>query len=104
MNETIAAFPSKALYLNKLISAAGVAKRRLIELPTVQDPTSDDAKDVLSETLVFFDTAGTEMYERTEGDIGGKGGTSASEGSRYNENEAEVVCRWTKRLVGLPPW
>jgi DNA polymerase alpha-associated DNA helicase A len=102
MNETIATFPSKALYLNKLISDAGVAKRRLIDLPTVLDPTSDEAKDVLSETLIFFDTAGTEMYERTEGDVGGKGGASASEGSRYNENEAEVVCRWTKKLVRRP--
>ncbi len=99
MNENIAMFPSNTLYLSKLVSASSVATRRLIDLPTITDPESEDAKDVLSETLVFFDTADAEMYERTEGGSLPGGGASAADGSRYNENEAEVVCMWAKKLV-----
>ena len=101
MNETISAFPSDALYGSELINHESVAKRRLIELPSITDPTSEDAEDTLGPTLVFFDTAGSEMYERLEGD--GEDASlqkgKAGDGSRYNENEAEIVSKWVRKLV-----
>jgi DNA polymerase alpha-associated DNA helicase A len=101
MNETISAFPSDALYGSELINHESVAKRRLIDLPSITDPTSEDAQDTLGSTLVFFDTAGSEMYERLEGD--GEDGSVAKgkigEGSRYNENEAEIISKWVRKLV-----
>lgn len=103
MHQSIAQFPSKALYSSALFSHESVASRRLIDLPTVTDKESDDAQDVLEPTLVFFDTAGTEMYERLEGDEvdSGVNKTSVGEGSRYNENEAEIVSKWVRQLVGV---
>ncbi|KAG7529812.1 hypothetical protein FFLO_05399 [Filobasidium floriforme] len=103
MNETISAFPSDALYNSQLVNHESVAKRRLIDLPSITDPTSEDAQDTLTPTLVFFDTAGSEMYERLEGD--GEDGSvqkgKVGEGSRYNENEAEIVSRWVRKLIAL---
>lgn len=101
MHESIAQFPSKALYSSALISHESVASRRLIDLPTITDKESEDAQDILEPTLVFFDTAGTEMFERLEGDEvdSGVNKTSVGEGSRYNENEAEIVSKWVRQLV-----
>lgn len=101
MHESIAQFPSKALYSSALISHESVASRRLIDLPTITDKESEDAQDILEPTLVFFDTAGTEMYERLEGDEvdSSVNKTSVGEGSRYNENEAEIVSKWVRQLV-----
>lgn len=108
MHETIAQFPSKALYSSALISHESVASRRLIDLPSIVDKESEDAQDILEPTLVFFDTAGTEMYERLEGDEvdSSLNKTSVGEGSRYNENEAEIVSKWVRQLVCavLPKW
>lgn len=102
MNTAIAAFPSKALYSSLLQSAPSVAARTLAELPGVDG--SDDAGDCLSPTVVFIDTAGCEFYERTD-----EGGV-AGEGSKRNENEAELVRKYVERLVSrlrccraLPP-
>ncbi|WWD17029.1 hypothetical protein CI109_101466 [Kwoniella shandongensis] len=105
MNENIAIFPSETLYESALISDASVAKRTLLDLPSVEDRKSEDAKDVLEPTVVFFDTAGCEFYERTEGD-GDEGKKSAiGEGSKSNENEADIVAKWSRKLItlGVPP-
>jgi DNA polymerase alpha-associated DNA helicase A len=101
MHASIAEFPSKALYSSALISHESVASRRLIDLPSINDKESEDAQDVLLPTLVFFDTSGTEMYERLEGDDGDSSvnKTTVGEGSRYNENEAEIVSKWVRQLV-----
>jgi DNA polymerase alpha-associated DNA helicase A len=64
MNERIADFPSKTLYNGELVSAPSVAKHTLLDLPTVT--ASDESKDDLEQTVVFFDTAGCEFYERAE--------------------------------------
>lgn len=111
MNETISAFPSQALYSNALINHTSVAHHRLIDLPTIIDRESEDAQDTLTPTLVFFDTAGSEMYERLEADgedakTGGnkRGGGSVTDGSRFNENEAEIVAQWTRKLVSVTPY
>nr|KIR45308.1 DNA helicase [Cryptococcus bacillisporus CA1280] len=104
MNEHIATFPSETLYESALISDASVAKCTLLELPSVKDKTSEDVKDDLEPTVVFFDTADCEFYERTEGD-GEAIKSSIGEGSKSNENEAEIVARWAKKLIslGIPP-
>ena len=96
MNEKIASFPSSALYENRLISDPSVSSRRLIDLPNIVDSNSEEAKDVLEEIVVFFDTAGCEFFERSESDTGSK---SLGEGSKSNENEASVVANWARRLV-----
>lgn len=101
MNENIATFPSDTLYDSSLISDSSVAKRTLFELPTIVDPESEDTMDALQQTMVFFDTAGCEFYERTEGEGDKKG--SIGEGSKSNENEAVVVCKWARKLVSHPP-
>lgn len=91
MNTSIAAFPSKALYLSLLESAPSVADRTLAGLPTIDD--SEEAVEFLEPTVVFIDTNGCEFYERT--DEGGGGG----EGSKRNENEAELVRSYVEKLV-----
>lgn len=103
MNEHIAVFPSETLYESALISDASVAKRTLLELPSVKDKTSEDVKDDLEPTVVFFDTADCEFYERTEGD-GEAAKSYIGEGSKSNENEAEIVARWARKLVRCSTW
>jgi DNA polymerase alpha-associated DNA helicase A len=99
MNEHIASFPSSELYDGALISAESVAQRTLRSLPTIEHPESEDAKDTLDPTVVFFDTNGCEFYERTEGEEEAGKQRGVSEGSKSNENEAEVVVTWAKKLV-----
>ncbi|KAL7422025.1 hypothetical protein Q5752_003798 [Cryptotrichosporon argae] len=98
MNSRIAAFPSDTLYDTALVSAPAVADRTLFSLPTVTND-SDDARDALEPTVVFFDTAGCEFYERAEGDDAD--GLRVGEGSKRNDNEAELVAQWARRLVKL---
>jgi len=106
MNELIASFPSFKLYNNNLISSPLVATRTLLDLPAcvekIGENISDETRDTLEPTLVFFDTAGCEFYERNEGDDPGSGGLKKGmgEGSKSNANEAEVVVRWARKLVG----
>lgn len=98
MNENIAQFPSVTLYDNELESAPSVADHTLLDLPTIVDPDSEDTRDVLEPTVVFFDTAGCEFYERTDADDESSK-RSLGEGSKSNENEATVVAKWARKLV-----
>ncbi|CAD6582405.1 MAG: hypothetical protein TREMPRED_003274 [Tremellales sp. Tagirdzhanova-0007] len=104
MNERIACFPSETLYDNRLISSPTVAKRTLLTLLPVPDLVRDDAEETLEPTVVFFDTAGCEFFERSEaagnGDIKLVKG-ALGEGSKSNENEAVVVVKWAKKLISL---
>ena len=100
MNSQIADFPSKTLYASNLISSPSVASRTLLDLPTISSRNSEEAKEVLEPPVVFFDTAGCEFYEATEGgDVDGDKGLG--EGSKRNENEAEIVVKWARKLVTL---
>jgi hypothetical protein len=101
MNERIASFPSSELYDGALISAESVAHRTLRSLPTIEHPESEDARDNLDPTVVFFDTNGCEFYERTEGEEEAGKQRGVSEGSKSNENEAEVVVTWARKLVSV---
>ncbi|ORX35634.1 putative DNA helicase [Kockovaella imperatae] len=98
MNASIASFPSATLYENNLVSAPSVASHRLLDLPSILDRTNEDAKETLEPPVVFFDTAGCEFYERSEGEEGDK---STGEGSKSNENEAEIVVKWARKLIDL---
>ncbi|KAJ7507151.1 AAA domain-containing protein [Mycena galericulata] len=88
----ICAFPSATLYSSKLTSSSSVASRLLLDLPGTHADSADDEKEILATPVVFFDTAGCEYFERTEGDT--------DEGSRCNENEATVVKNWVDKLIG----
>ena len=97
MNLKIADFPSKAMYHGKLRSHESVASHLLDDLSNTSAEDDDEAEEVLRTPVVFIDTAGSEYYERVEGD--------QEDGSRCNENEAMVVKKYIARLVrlGLSP-
>jgi DNA polymerase alpha-associated DNA helicase A len=99
MHQQIASFPSDTLYDSNLISSPAVAKRTLLSLPTIDNPDSEDAKDALEHPVIFFDTAGCEFYEKSEGDRENTSLKGVGEGSKCNENEAEVVAKWARKLV-----
>jgi DNA polymerase alpha-associated DNA helicase A len=101
MNAKICDFPSKTLYSSRLISDGSVACHLLSDLPDL--PNATDAKDTLGHEVVFFDTAGCEFFERTDG--GGEAEAPLAvgdEGSKCNVNEAEVVRKWVEELVSGP--
>lgn len=94
MHDNICQFPSKTLYGSQLKSDPSVSARLLSDLPNVKGltgSTNEDSLDVLSHPVVFYDTAGSEYFERLEGD--------SDEGSRCNENEATLVKDWVAQLV-----
>ena len=91
MNRKIAEFPSRVMYHNRLRSHKSVASHLLDDLPNTSAEDDDEAEEILRTPVVFIDTAGSEYYERVEGDH--------DEGSRCNENEALVVKKYIARLV-----
>ena len=93
MHSQICEFPSKMLYSSKLTSHESVASHLLRDLQNVQAGSEEEEKEVLCTPVVFFDTAGCEYVERSDGD--------GDEGSRCNENEATVVKNWVEKLVCL---
>ncbi|KAH8924727.1 P-loop containing nucleoside triphosphate hydrolase protein [Atractiella rhizophila] len=96
MHEKICAFPSEVLYDNELISDESVKLRLLSDLV----PGSDD--EALSEPVLFIDTAGTDMYERSEGD---EKNLLVDSDSKSNENEASLVVTHVETLIEakIPP-
>ena len=60
MHETIMAFPSSALYENKLIAADAVRSRLLKELPYGPISDTEDTQ----EPLIFYDTQGGDFQKR----------------------------------------
>ncbi|KIJ28163.1 hypothetical protein M422DRAFT_61944 [Sphaerobolus stellatus SS14] len=118
MNTKIASFPSKTLYHSRLKSFPANAGHVLADLPSVLSATEDQEEsdedadaDALGpgSEVIFFDTAGAEFWERSEGDgseLNAKGkGDNVDGGSLANENEAEVVRVWVGKLIqaGLKP-
>ncbi len=83
------------MYQSKLISHDSVASHLLHDLPNTivngEENNIDDDKETLETPVVFFDTAGCEYFERSEGD--------GDEGSKCNENEVMVVKKWIEQLV-----
>lgn len=87
MNNDIASYPSSSLYESKLIADSSVATRTLATLPGVSD--SADAQEYLECTVRFIDTAGLDLFDRGD-----------EEGSKVNENEADLVQTYLRNLVG----
>lgn len=100
MNTQIATFPSRSLYNSSLISHPSVASRTLLNLPSVingPDNVDEEEKmEHLEPPVVFLDTSGCEFFERTDDEENGK---ASGEGSKSNENEAEVVRSYVEKLV-----
>ncbi|THH27192.1 hypothetical protein EUX98_g6997 [Antrodiella citrinella] len=90
MHKRIVTFPSRKMYDSKLQSHPSVSNRLLRDLSNIT-ATADDDDEILSTPVVFFDTAGCEYFERTEGDT--------DEGSKCNENEVTVVKNWVDDLI-----
>lgn len=84
-------FPSKTLYQNGLLADSTVQSRKLSDLEEVE-PDED-----LDEAVVFFDTAGTSMYERSADE----GSKSFGADSKSNENEASLCVNYVKYLVSF---
>ncbi|GAA5937663.1 uncharacterized protein JCM15063_002082 [Sporobolomyces koalae] len=112
-NRKINEFPSLMLYERQLVPDSSVEHRQLEDLLSEADDQPDGEPDHedLNEPVVFFDTAGLAMYERSgDEDSGGGGKSVAGKGqygsqSKSNENEAEIVLNYVKFLVesGIPP-
>lgn len=85
------------MYRSKLTSHDSVSSHLLRDLPNTQQDQGarNDDKETLETPVVFFDTAGCEYFERSEGD--------GDEGSKCNENEVTVVKNWIEQLVCALP-
>ncbi|GAA5842966.1 hypothetical protein JCM5353_001026 [Sporobolomyces roseus] len=94
-NSKINEFPSKTLYGSELVPDETVMERKLGDLLEDEDGGGggEDEED-LNEQVVFFDTAGLAMYERSAEEGSGYGSESKS-----NENEAEIVLNYVKFLI-----
>ncbi|KAK0897597.1 hypothetical protein LTR02_010650 [Friedmanniomyces endolithicus] len=97
MHDSIMAFPSAALYENKLLAAESVKSRLLTDLPYPVQDTEDTR-----EPVVFWDTQGDDFAEKAEdeeGATGAKGKGSILAESKVNEHEAAIVRFHVGRLV-----
>lgn len=99
-------FPSKELYHAKLVAAENVAARTLIDLPELNATASDDSAeddDLLTEPVIFYDTAGSAMYERAEDTDSDNSLRTVDGESKSNENEAAIVMKFIEELVSPRP-
>ncbi len=97
MHDSIMAFPSAALYENKLLAAESVKSCLLTDLPYPVQDTEDTR-----EPVVFWDTQGDDFAEKAEdeeGATGAKGKGSILAESKVNEHEAAIVRFHVGRLV-----
>ncbi|GAA5982816.1 hypothetical protein JCM11641_004634 [Rhodosporidiobolus odoratus] len=92
-NEKINSCPSKMLYEDELVPDESVKDRKLSDLDDVEEDED------LDEAVVFIDTAGQAMHERSADD-----GSFGSE-SKSNENEADIVHKYVQTLITakVPP-
>ncbi|GAB7365747.1 hypothetical protein MBLNU230_g7082t1 [Neophaeotheca triangularis] len=103
MHSQIMAYPSAALYENKLLAAESVQTRLLTQLP-YSDTGVQDTEDT-REPLIFYDTQGGDFPEKVEdeepGGGNGKSGKSALLAeSKVNTHEAALVLKHVGDLVG----
>ncbi|TIC08241.1 P-loop containing nucleoside triphosphate hydrolase protein [Wallemia mellicola] len=97
MHDMIMKYPSEAMYNSKLTAYEAVSKRTLMELPNVADNDTEKDEVELSSPLVFIDTDGYDFFERIDSEELKKG--AVEEGSKYNENEVEIIKRKVQDLV-----
>ncbi|PPJ53322.1 hypothetical protein CBER1_00937 [Cercospora berteroae] len=100
MHESIMAFPSQALYDDKLLAAEAVKLRLLADLPYPVQETGNTI-----EPLVFYDTQGGDFAEKAEEEKTPQSKSSLLADSKVNEAEALIVQDHIESLVtaGLKP-
>lgn len=96
MNELIQNFPSSTLYNDELKAFEGVKSRSLLDLPNISSFEGDKDEELLSAPLTFIDTDGCDFFERVDN---ADGSNVDDEGSKYNENECEVVVKRVNELI-----
>lgn len=107
-------FPNEALYQGKIKADESCAKIRLRDLESFHAATKtsqsgEGEEEADDAPIVFYDTAGCEMYEsqqslHSDGD-GSRKASLALLDSRANAHEVELVAQHVQLLVqrGLPP-
>lgn len=105
MSQEIMEFPNSALYEGKIRADESCARNRLNDVEGYEaDQSQDDGS--ISAPLVFYDTAGCEMYEtRASGAQGEESIRLDQLDSRANVHEVEIVAEHVLKLVrhGLNP-
>lgn len=97
-------FPSTELYDAKLVAHESVAARTLADLPELLEKESElNSEDdgLLTEPVIFYDTAGSAMFERAEDTDSDSSLRTVDGESKSNENEAEIVMKFIGELVSL---
>jgi DNA polymerase alpha-associated DNA helicase A len=95
-------FPSRELYDSKLTAHESVSARLLSDLKGSEgkplgEGTEDDG--LLTEPVIFYDTAGSAMYERAEDSDSDSSVRRTVDGeSKSNENEATIVMSFISQL------
>jgi len=93
-------FPSKTLYNSELVAHPSVQNRLLSDLPNLSSEALENDDGLLTEPVIFYDTAGANMYERAEEDASDGGLKTLDGESKSNENEADIVMKFIDELVG----
>lgn len=98
MNEAIMAFPNHEMYGGKLIAHESCKNRCLGDgsIPSWKAVDTDAAEDLLGGRVVFYDTAGAELYETTTGD---EAVNPLHTNSKSNSHEVELVHGHVRRLL-----
>ena len=93
-------FPSKTLYNSELVAHPSVQARLLSDLPNLSFTALENDDGLLTESVIFYDTAGASMYERAEEDASDGESKKTIDGeSKSNENEADIVMKFIDELV-----
>ncbi|TIA91851.1 hypothetical protein E3P81_01788 [Wallemia ichthyophaga] len=96
MNDLIMRYPSESMYGGALTAHSSVSHHTLLDLPSVQAHEGAHDEIELNSPLVLLDTDGLDYMERVDSEEMKKG---EEEGSKYNENEVEVVREKVGQLV-----
>ena len=97
--------PSRELYQKKLVAHESVSTRLLADLPELSEGASpekpaEEDDGLLTDPVIFYDTAGAAMYERAEDADSDNAVKRTVQGeSKSNENEAEIVMKFIDELV-----
>lgn len=93
MNSSIMEFPSHQFYGGKLVAHSSVTDQLLCELPDVSRIEETEAP------VMWIDTQGDDFLETTMEE------SNKFDTSKYNENEAYLVCNYVKKLIdnGVQP-
>lgn len=105
MNDEIMQFPNKSLYEDKIKADASCSSIRLLDIggyASSEDKVDSPDDELYNAPLVFYDTAGSELYE-SKAEEGLKNFFQSE--SKSNINEIAIVSRHVEMLIklGLEP-